>query len=121
LSGQYFEADAALGDVLRRVHQMLEVAPQSIDLPNDERIALAQSLQAGGEGRAVVVLARGPVIVEVVRIDAGRDQRVALQVEPLAAVGFGDAGVSNAYVSPRCQAAVMSSRNRRAVIIRMVS
>ena len=121
LSSQHLEANSAFGKVLSRIHQMFEIASQSVELPDHKRIVFAQRPQAGGEGRAVVAFAGGHVFVEVVQLDAGSDQGIALQVEHPAAVGFGAAGVSDAHISPRCHSAMRSSRNWRAVIIGMVS
>src|SRR5262245_33345119 len=97
LAGQDLQPDAALRELLGGIDQMLEVASQAIKLPDDERIAVPQRLQTGGEGRAVLVFAGGLIFIEVLGPDTGSEERVALQVEDLAAISFRDAGVSNQH------------------------
>jgi hypothetical protein len=58
---------------------------------------LAQGLEAGGETGAVVALARGQVMVELLGRHPGGEQRITLQVEDLAAVGFGNAQVAELH------------------------
>ncbi len=97
LSGQDFEADIVLGQALSRIDQMLQIAPQPVELPDHKGVPLPQRLEASGKGRTVVFLAGCLVVVDMVGIDASRHQGIALQVEYLAAVSFGDAGVSHEH------------------------
>ena len=76
---------------------MFEVPSQTVELPDDECIAVPQRLQTGSEGRAVLVFAGGFIFIEVLSPDTGSEERVALQVEDLAAISFRDAGVSNQH------------------------
>ena len=73
---------------MHRVDQVPQVAAEAVELPDDQRIALAQRLQAGGQAGPVVPLAGGGVFVEVAGIDAGGEQGIPLQVGHLAAVGL---------------------------------
>ena len=66
--------------------EMMQIAAQTVELPHQQRVARTQRLEAGGQTRPVVPLARGEVFVEVIRGDTGRQQRVALQIEDLGAV-----------------------------------
>ena len=66
LAGQDFQADAGLRERLGGIDQMFEVASQAVELPDDERIAVPQCLQTGGEGRAVLIVPRGLVFVNVI-------------------------------------------------------
>ena len=81
---------------------MAQVAPEPVELPRHQDIALAQRLEAGGEPGPVMALARGEVLVELSGLDPGldpgREQRIALQVEGLAAIGLGDAQVAELHV-----------------------
>ena len=77
---------------------MAQVAPEPVELPGHQDIALAQRLEAGGEPGPVIALARGEVLVELAGLDAGGEQRIALQVEDLAAIGLGDAQVAELHV-----------------------
>jgi len=44
MSGQHFEPDTALGQVMYRVHQIPQIAAQTIQFPHDQRIAFPQRL-----------------------------------------------------------------------------
>jgi len=50
-----------------------------------------------GEGRAVLVFPGGLVFIEVLSTDAGIKERIALQIQDLTAVRFGDAGIANKH------------------------
>jgi len=95
LAAQDAQPDAGGGELMHGVDEVAQVAPESIELPHDERVSLAKRLQAGGEAWAVVLLAGRRVAVEVSLGDACGNERVALQVEHLRAVGFRDAHVAD--------------------------
>jgi hypothetical protein len=80
-----------------QVDQVAQVAPEPVELPGHQEITLAQCLETGGEPGPVMALARGEVLIEMPRLDTGREQRVTLQVEGLAAVGLGDAQVAELH------------------------
>jgi hypothetical protein len=65
-----------------------QIATQAVELPDDERVALAERLQAGGEAGLVITLAGRGVFVEMAGIDACLAQGIALQVCDLASVRF---------------------------------
>jgi hypothetical protein len=93
--GEDFEADPPVGEFLHRVHEMTGVSAEPIEFPDDQDIPFPEGFEAGHKARSVVALAGGLVVVEVFGFHARRGQGVFLQVEHLAAVGFGDAGVSD--------------------------
>jgi hypothetical protein len=78
-----FETDPTAIQCLHALNEMLEAAPQTVQLPHDQRIAspqrLANSLQTGAFLRS----ARGPVLIEVNGFDPGRQERIALQIQRL--------------------------------------
>ena len=95
LAGQHAKADTTVGEVVHDVDQMAKAAAEPVELPDDEGVTFAEGLEARLEARAVVALAAGGVAVEVSLRHAGGEERVALQVEDLRAVGFGDAHVAD--------------------------
>ena len=99
LAGQDPQARAAARELVDRVDEVAQVAPEPVELPRHQHVALPQRLEAGGEPRPVVALAGGQVLVEVLGLDPGGEQGVALQVEQLAAVGLRDAHVAEQHVT----------------------
>jgi hypothetical protein len=74
------------------------VAAEPIELPHDQRVAIPERLQAGGgQPGPVVPAAGGLVVVQMSGADAGRVQRVALQLGGLGSVRFGDAHVADQH------------------------
>ena len=67
MPGQHLEADAACGRVMHRIDRVPQVTDQAVELPDDERIAIPQRLEAGGQAGPVVPLAGNGVLVEVPR------------------------------------------------------
>jgi hypothetical protein len=49
-----------------------QVAAESVQLPDDECIAGLERFQAGGKARSGVAAAGGEVLIDALRIDAGR-------------------------------------------------
>jgi hypothetical protein len=70
------------------VHEMPETAAQAIQLPDNEGVALPEGLQACGEARSVVFLARRSIAIEVPLTDANGEYRVPLKVQYLRAIGL---------------------------------
>ena len=99
LAGEHAQAHAARGQLLDGVDEVGEVAPEAVELPHHEHVALSERAQAVLEPRTVAAHPGGQIIVEVLRVDAGSTQRVALEVERLGAVGLGDASVADSRVS----------------------
>ena len=57
LACQHAQADAAVRQFLHDIHQVVQVAPEAIQFPDDQGIALAQRLEAGVKpGSAVLGL-----------------------------------------------------------------
>ena len=95
LAGENLEADAALFEIAHDCDEMSEIAPEAVEFPDDERIAVPQGAQAAIETGAIIPLARRPVLVELLGRDTGAGQSVALQIEALRSIGFRDPGVAD--------------------------
>ena len=91
--------NAALRQFFHNAHQVTQVAPETSKFPDDQGIALAQRLEAGRQARAVILLARGAVLVDCLPGHAGFRQGVILEISVLCVPGLGDAGVSDVHVS----------------------
>jgi hypothetical protein len=96
-SGQDLQADAAPGQVMDETDQVAQVAAERIEFPCHQRVALPQRLEACLQTRPIVTLTGRVVLVEVPRFDAGSKERVALQIERLAAIGLRDAHVADPH------------------------
>ena len=79
---------------MRRLHQVVDSVDEAVRLPDDQRIALTERLEAGLKSGPVVAPG-GLILIEVPCRDAGGDERIALQVEDLGAVRLGDAHVAD--------------------------
>ena len=99
LSGEHLEADTALGQHGDGFDQMMQAAAHSVELPDEQSIAVTQRLEAGFQPRSFVFFARCAIGVDLALCDIGGNQGVPLQVQGLAAVGFRDPGVANQHVS----------------------
>ena len=98
LARQHTQADPAFREVLHDTHQVVQVAPEAIELPHDQGIALAQCLETGREAGSAVLLARGAVLVDEFPGHAVGRQGVVLEIEVLCVPCLGDAGVSDIHV-----------------------
>jgi hypothetical protein len=76
---------------------MPQIAADTIELPGQQGVALAQAFQAGVQPGSVIALAGGVVVVEALRWNARRQQRVALQVEHLRSVGLAHPHVADQH------------------------
>ncbi len=76
---------------------MAQVAAESVKFPRHQRVAQPQRLETRLQTRPIVALAGGLVLVEVSGFDAGGEQRIALQVERLAAIGLRDVHVADQH------------------------
>jgi hypothetical protein len=85
--------------VVDRVDEVTQVAPETVELPDNQRVAFAQRLQVL-QARPIVLLAGGLVRVQARRLHAGCTQRVALQIEHLRAVRLRYPHVADQHVSP---------------------
>jgi hypothetical protein len=82
-AGQHPEADAAGLQRAHQLHHMGERAADPVQLPDHERIAGADHVQRTGEAGSVGDGTATRVLVDPLRLDAGGEQRVALQGEAL--------------------------------------
>lgn len=80
----------------------VKVAPEPVEFPDDEGVAVPERFQARGESGAIIVAAGGVVVVEVGGIDAGGQERVVLEFDGLGSVCFGDAHVARPACNPSC-------------------
>ena len=80
---QAFEADAARVEGVDGIDQVREGAAEPVELPDDESVARAEVVQGGFQAGAVGFRAAGDVGIETLRVAAGGEQGVALQVEAL--------------------------------------
>ena len=100
MAGQDLEAHALGGEVVHGIDEMAQVAPEAVELPDDQHVALAQGFEAGRQAGAVVAPARGQVLIEVLRSDPCRQQCITLQIEGLTAIRFRDAHVAQVHTPP---------------------
>ena len=96
-AGQHLQPDAPGAQVLDRVDQVTQIAPELVELPEDQRVAGLDRLQAGGQPRAGIVAARRQVLLDAGGIDAGRQHRVPLRRQRLGAVRLGDTDIANQH------------------------
>ncbi|GGC43328.1 hypothetical protein GCM10011371_33470 [Novosphingobium marinum] len=75
------KADPALVKIGDDTDEMLQAATETVELPDYQHIVFPEGLQAGLEPWSVVSLARGPVGINLLIVDAGDDQGIALEVE----------------------------------------
>jgi hypothetical protein len=75
---QHLEADATFGQIANRIDEVAKVAPASVKLPDHERVIAAQRVRPGVQPRSLLEPARRCILIDMLRIDAGRGQRVAL-------------------------------------------
>src|SRR5271167_1901655 len=64
LACQHAEADFAFHQLMDRVDEVAEVAPEAIELPDDQRVILAHRFEAGFQTGPVVLPARGVILIE---------------------------------------------------------
>ena len=99
LARQHPQADAALRQLLDNADEMVQVASEPVELPDHQGVAQAQRLETGRQARAVILLARGAVLVDGLSCHAGFRQGVILEIQVLCVPGLGDAGVADVHVS----------------------
>ena len=80
-----------------KIDQVAQVAAEPVEFPRHQRVALPQRLEAYFKTRPIVPLAGCLVLIEMSRFDAGGEQRIALQIERLAAVGLGDTHIADQH------------------------
>ncbi len=65
LPGEDLEPHTASGEVVDGVDQVVQVPAESVELPDDEGVAVPEGLEAGAESGAVIGAARGKVLIEL--------------------------------------------------------
>ena len=73
---------------------MAKIATEAVELSNDKNIALPQCLETGHQPRAIITFTGGLVLVNPCGGDTSLEQRIALKIQNLAAIGLRYAGVS---------------------------
>ena len=121
LARKHPEPDFALHQVVDRVDEMAEVAAKPVELPNDQRVALAQRLEARFQTGAIILFARGLILIEAGRLHTGRDQRIALEVEDLRPVRLRHPHVADQHISPDCVTTVFAASRPSKSIIQLVT
>src|SRR5436305_5785171 len=79
---------------------MAEVAPKTIQLPEDQCVAGLQCLQARGQARSRVMPPRREVFINSRGIDASSEQRIALGCQRLRPVSLGHPHISDEHRYP---------------------
>jgi len=95
LLGERGEADSARLEVLGQSDEVAEASAQTVQPPHNQRIAVAQRLQAGLELWARRVLAASVLLIDLPTL--GALQGIALQIKRL--IVGGDARVANPHES----------------------
>lgn len=98
LARQDAEADTSLGEVLHGGHEMTEVSTQAVEFPHKKRVTMAKCFDAGGQTRAIILLARGSVLIVVFRTNAGGDECIPLEVRDLAPIRSTDPHVTDKHL-----------------------
>src|SRR3982750_821564 len=78
--------------------QMRQRATEPIELPDHQHVTWLNELQSLGQAKPVIFSAGGVVLEQVTHVDAGRQQRVSLQVGGLAIMVGGDAHIADEHV-----------------------
>src|SRR5512135_2674437 len=100
LAGEHLQADPTGGQLVHRVDQVAEVPAQPVELPDDQRVALAQRLQARRQAGAIVATAGRRVLIDVPAVNTRGEQGVPLQVGHLAAVRLAHPHIPDEHPSP---------------------
>ena len=90
---QRAESDPALAERVDEGDELAGEAAEPVEVEDDEDVAGAQVVEAGGEVRAIGGGAGGVILEHA--LAAGGVERVELAVEDLAPFGGGDAGVAD--------------------------
>jgi hypothetical protein len=98
-AGQHLQPDTPGAQILDRVDQVTQVAPQPVELPEHQRVAGLHRLQAGNQPGAGIVTAGRLVLVDTGGIDPGRQHCVPLRRQGLGAVRLGHADVADQHRS----------------------
>lgn len=80
LTGEDFQTDTPLGEVVDGVDEVAQIAAETVELPDQEGVVLSECFQAGGQVRPIILFTRSMVFVELLGFDSGGQERVPLQV-----------------------------------------
>src|SRR5207302_8313083 len=100
------------GQVMNDINQVPQIPAQPVELPHDQGVPVTQRFQASSQLGPVILLPRGPVLVERIRTDASSQERISLQVGRLGTVRLRDAHVSDQHRFSLCYLYVRLSDNR---------
>jgi hypothetical protein len=100
-AGQHLQPDAPGAQIVDRVDQMTQVAPQPIQLPKHQGVAGLDRFQTGNQPRAGIVTTGRKILVDTGGIDAGRQHRILLRRQRLGAVRFGDANIADQHCATK--------------------
>jgi hypothetical protein len=75
-------------------------ASEPIELPHHERIARLEGFQARGQPGPRVLPPRGVILIEPLGRDPGGEEGIALEIEALGAIAFGDPHVAKKHRPP---------------------
>jgi len=85
-AGQHLQPNTACAQILDRVDQVTQVAAQSVKLPEHQRVARLDRLQAGGQAGTGVVATGCQILVNASGVDASGQQGITLWRQRLGAV-----------------------------------
>ena len=86
MTGEDFEANTPLSQIVHRINQMTQVAAESIKSPDHQ--SRAKGFKRGTKAGTGIQPSRGAVFIDLGRINTGSDQSVALKVNGLRAIRF---------------------------------
>jgi hypothetical protein len=92
--GQHIQTDVTSTEIVDGVDQVLQIAPQAVELLHHQGIAQLERFQTGRQPRTRVFSPGVEIPINPFRIDAGRQQSIALQIQYLIAVTLGDPQVT---------------------------
>lgn len=78
-----------------RCNQVLEIAAQPVELPNDKRVSRLKRLKTSIEARSVILWSGCLVFIDAICRDTSINQSIALQIEKLAPVCFRHPCIAN--------------------------
>ncbi len=96
-AGQHFQAHPPHAQVLGRVDQMLEVAPEPVQPPQHERVARLQRLEAGDQAGTCIMPAGGKVLVNAFGLNSSSQQRITLGSERLRTIALRNPDVADEH------------------------
>lgn len=99
--------NAAFNQVANCVDKVAQIAPEPVEIPDHERAITAQRVQEGVLSGALLEPAPRNILVDIVGINADRDQRIATETMVLTAIRFEHVNIADL----RCRVYVISIRS----------